>query len=474
MAESSNSSATMAEEKKSLDHSKASLRLSPMYGASPRESDAGIMPETADEPQGLDLEKGEIADKKPPMPAGMDPASFPDGGWEAWLAVSGAFACLFCSFGWINAIGVFQTEWEKNQLKQYSPSTISWIPAMEIFVMFVGGPIAGKLYDNYGPRYILLIGSCFHVFGLMMASISSKYYQFFLSQGLCSPIGASLIFYPAMSTVGTWFFNHRALAFGIMASGSSLGGVIFPIMVQRLVDERGFGWAMRASAFLILGLLIYATLTVKSRLPPQPKPWKVGDFLNPYLELPFFLTVLAAFLFFFGMFLPLTFIILAAEHNGMNSTLAGYLLPILNAVSILGRTLPGFVADRIGRYNIMIATSFLSTILVLAMWLPARGNVPYILFAAFYGFSSGAFVSLAPALVAQISDIRQLGVRTGSMFMAISVAALVGTPIGGALINEDKGDYLHLQIFCGVMMAAGSFVFVVARASLAGVHWKKV
>lgn len=40
-------------------------------------------------------------------------------------------------------------------------------------------------------------------------------------------------------------------------------------------------------------------------------------------------------------------------------------------------------------------------------------------------------MSLAPALIAQISDIRQIGVRTGSMFMVVSVAALVGTPIGG-------------------------------------------
>ena len=292
--------------------------------------------------------------------------------------------------------------------------------------------------------------------------------------GLCSPIGAALIFYPAMSTVGTWFFKNRALAFGIMASGSSLGGVIFPIMVQRLIVERGFGWAMRASAFLILGLLIYANLTVKSRLPPRPTPWKVSDFLNPYLELPFALTVLASSLFFFGMFLPFTFIILSAEYHGMSPALAGYLLSILNAVSIFGRTLPGFVADRVGRFNVMITTSFLSTILVLAMWLPARGNIPYILFAACYGFSSGAFISLAPALVAQISDIRQLGVRSGSMFMAISVAALVGTPIGGALINEDHGDYLHLQLFCGIMMAVGSCVFVAARASLAGLRWEKV
>ena len=43
-----------------------------------------------------------------------------------------------------------------------------------------------------------------------------------------------MIFYPAMSTVTTWFFKKRAFAFGIIASGSSLGGVIFPIMVSAL------------------------------------------------------------------------------------------------------------------------------------------------------------------------------------------------------------------------------------------------
>ena len=144
-----------------------------------------------------------------------------------------------------------------------------------------------------------------------------------------------------MSSVGTWFFKNRALAFGVMASGSSLGGVIFPIMVQRVVNQKGFGWAMRASAFLILGLLIYANLTVKSRIPPRPTPWKIGDFLKPYLEVPFLLTVVASFFFFFGMFLPFTFVILSAQYHGMNPMLAGYLLSILNAVSIFGRILPG-------------------------------------------------------------------------------------------------------------------------------------
>lgn len=69
--------------------------------------------------------------------------------------------------------------------------------------MFFASPLAGRLFDNYGPRIPIAIGTFMHVFGLMMTSISHKYYQFMLSQSVCSGIGASLIFTPAMAAVST-------------------------------------------------------------------------------------------------------------------------------------------------------------------------------------------------------------------------------------------------------------------------------
>ena len=51
------------------------------------------------------------------------------------------------------------------------------------------------------------------------------------------------------------------------------------------------------------------------------------------------------------------------------------------------------------------------------------------------------------------------------------MAALVGSPIGGALITAEKGGYLHLQIFTGVMMFAGTSAFVAARVSLKGLSF---
>jgi hypothetical protein len=58
--------------------------------------------------------------------------------------------------------------------------------------MFAGGTFAGKVFDDYGPRYLLVAGTFFHVFGLMMISISKTYYQILLNQAICSAIGASL------------------------------------------------------------------------------------------------------------------------------------------------------------------------------------------------------------------------------------------------------------------------------------------
>lgn len=76
------------------------------------------------------------------------PSQFPDGGKDAYLCLLGGFCCLFCSFGWLNCLGVFQNYYQMNQLRAYSPSTVAWISSLEIFVMFLPGPIVGWVYDN--------------------------------------------------------------------------------------------------------------------------------------------------------------------------------------------------------------------------------------------------------------------------------------------------------------------------------------
>lgn len=169
------------------------------------------------------------------------------------------------------------------------------------------------------------------------------------------------------------------------------------------------------------------------------------------------------------MFVPYNYIIIQAQAAGVSTTLAAYLVPIINAVSIFGRILPGILADKAGRYNVMIMMTALSAILTLALWIPgSHSAAAIIVYAMSFGFTSGAFISLIPALVAQLSDIRQIGIRTGTAFAVQSFGALTGSPIGGAIVSAQGGDYLGLQLFCGLSMAASVVVYIVARTLFVG------
>lgn len=179
---------------------------------------------------------------------------------------------------------------------------------------------------------MLIGGTIVYVFGLMMVSLSTTYYQFFLSQSVVAAIGSSAVFTACMNSVVSWFFRRRATAFGIMVSGSSLGGVVLPIMLDRMIGSVGFPWAIRAVGFLMLALCTVAALTVRSRLPPRPRPLVVGEYFAGFREPAFALLLLGNFMFFWGMFLPFNYIILQAQQQGMDPRLVPYLLPIINAV----------------------------------------------------------------------------------------------------------------------------------------------
>ena len=190
----------------------------------------------------------------------------------------------------------------------------------------------GRIFDTYGPRWMLIGGTIVYIFGLMMVSLSKEYYQFFLAQGVVSAIGSNAVFTACMNSVVSWFFKRRAAAFGIMVSGSSLGGVVLPIMMDHMIARNGFPWAMRAVAFLMLALCAIAVLTVRSRLPPRPRPLVVGEYFAGFRQPTFALLLFGNFMFFWGLFLPFNYIILQAQQNGMDPKLVPYLLPIINAV----------------------------------------------------------------------------------------------------------------------------------------------
>lgn len=109
-------------------------------------------------------------------------------------------------------------------LKDQSPSNISWIGSIQgTMLLVVGGFVTGPIFDAGHLRSMVVVGSFSAVFGMMMTSISTKYWQIIICQGLIVGFGAGCMVLPAVAVMPQYFTTRRAFATGIAATGSSMG-----------------------------------------------------------------------------------------------------------------------------------------------------------------------------------------------------------------------------------------------------------
>lgn len=100
-----------------------------------------------------------------------------------------------------------------------------------------------------------------------MLSLSTEYYQIFLAQGLAFGIGAGAVFTASTVCVGQWFLKRRGFAIGIVTTGSSLGGVIWPFFLNKVIQDVGFAGAVRYTALFMGIVLVASCLVIRARLP---------------------------------------------------------------------------------------------------------------------------------------------------------------------------------------------------------------
>lgn len=113
--------------------------------------------------------------------------------------------------------------------------------------------------------------------------------------------------------------------------------------------------------------------------------------------------------------------------GSLENSLSTYILAIMNVGGLVGRIVPAALSDRVGRFNILFPCALLSGISCLALWLPASfastqsGRVALeVTFALSFGFSSGGFIALINACIAQISKTEEVGSRIGLLYCLVS------------------------------------------------------
>ncbi|KZF24822.1 putative monocarboxylate transporter [Xylona heveae TC161] len=413
--------------------------------------------------------------KEPPNPAliaqasaASESADYPEGGVRAWLVVLGSWSAMIPSMGLLNSLGILHAWVSAHQLEGYSESSVGWIFGAYGFFLYVAGAQAGAIFDAYGPNYIIIPGSIGIVAAIICLSFSEAYYQIFLSFSVLGGLSASALFTPAVSSVGHWFNLRRGYATGIACTAGGLGGVIFPIIILFAAPKIGFPWAIRIIALLSAVLCLLACILLKTRLPPNKSAGASVDF-KALKDVKYASTTIAVFLVEFAVFIPITYIASYAVHVGVHNELSYALIVFLNLGAVPGRFLPGLVADRVGRFNVMVLTSIVCALLTLALWLSAGKSTPAIIcYAVFFGFWSGAAISLTPVCISQVCATEDYGKRNGTTFTISSIGTLTGIPIAGAIQQRDHGGYEGLIIFGGVLYLAAAIAFALARGICQG------
>jgi len=175
------------------------------------------------------------------------------------------------TWGIINSFGLFQTYYTA-RLPSHTPSDISWIGSLDIFLLFFVGALTGRATDAGYFRLVYCIGVALQIVGIFTASVAKTYWQLLLAQGVCVGLGNGFLFCPCISTVSTYFAKRRGLAIAMVATGSATGGLIFPGIVRAMVkgeDGEGFVQAVRAIGYVQIATFVAAGLGLKQRVPPR-------------------------------------------------------------------------------------------------------------------------------------------------------------------------------------------------------------
>ncbi|KAB8339045.1 hypothetical protein FH972_021981 [Carpinus fangiana] len=427
--------------------------------------------------------------------------------WKAYGCLLGCFLLMFNSWGLVNAYGTYASYYKQHLLPGKDLLLWNLVGSSESFIVLSLSGVVGRLLDAGYCRSLIGFGASFITLGMFLLSVvngdgdrgDGNYGLIWLTQGLVVGLGMSTFFVSSSQIAATWFVKRKAVAVGIVASGASIAGLIYPLMTKFLITEIGFNNAVRCVAG-VAGFTAVSSFLLCVPNPKhifrKPETWKKVDvWVDPHAcRNPAFNWFTASICFVFFGFYAVFFNLeeWAAHHGfgikdvppGLDISLGPeqevqheairtfWLLSIMNASSTFGRLFSAAFAEGWGAVNIHMSATFIASLLLLCLWPFATTLGPALAFVIIFGAVSGAVIGLPPASIANIlgrtDPLAQarLGQWTGMMYTAAAIPALVGPVIAGHLITEYSNNYLTVQLWSGFCLFLAALCMLLSRIYL--------
>jgi putative MFS transporter len=303
----------------------------------------------------------------------------------------------------------------------------------------VGGLIMGWAADRFGIRRTAPFGAAMVGLGLLISAQGSQT-ALLIGHGLfIGLLGQASLFAPLMTLISRWFDRRRGTALALVAGGQYIAGMIWPAPIEAAVQA--FGWQRTMTATGLIGAALMVPLCLLLRpapVPPAPAPAPGGGSRARVLGLPGWVVqaglAIAIFLCCIPMAIPPAHLVAICTDSGLAAAQGAWMLSGMLGVAFVSRQLWGWLADRIGRRPVFIATLLnvsLATGLLAAT--PEDGWIFLVVMRFFAGFGVGGVYSVDLPLVQEFVPARRRGRIGGLVTVFIPVGVMVGAVLGGFL-----------------------------------------
>ncbi|KAG1737824.1 major facilitator superfamily domain-containing protein [Suillus paluster] len=362
----------------------------------------------------------------------------PDGGFRAWVT----------AFGWyISYFGVYQDFYTQIYLTNQTP----WIGALTSFLTVNITLISGPLYDRGWFYRLMMVGSSLQSLSLFTLSLAKpgQFYLVFMVQGVLAGIGMGLTYAPSVALISQHFSKRRTLVMSLVTSGTPLGAIIHPIMIDHLLNGTvGFVKGVRASTGFVSALLLIACLSMRTRALPTPSARYSAVARKCSREVLLILMTAGSMLCQIGFYFPIFYLQLDSVQHGINVDFSFYSLVITNVACFIGRSTAGIIAAYTGVLNLMIVSNVACSAIIMSM-IALSDIASVIAIGITYGYFSGITALLVPLMTVLTPNLSELGARMGLCFAFIAIGGLLGGPISGALLSSHYQWFIP-SLFSGV------------------------
>jgi MFS family permease len=389
---------------------------------------------------------------QPPAPAAReqvqrDPA-------KAWLMAGVAFVFLFTTFGILYSFGAFL----KPMMEDFGGShgAVSGLFSVIMCLGLLLGPFTGRLSDRLGARPVLIGAALSLGLALILTAQVRRLWLAYLTFGAGMGVAVACTYVPALVLVGVWFKRRRDTALGFAVAGIGCGTLVLAPLAAALTER--YGWR---ETFVILGIvscLVTLGCAAISESPDVPAGRPALNIARAIRAPAFRMLYVGGLLFQIAQFISFTYLAAFARHRGVDAVAAATLVGLIGAASVVGRFGLAALSGRFGVVR-LYQTTVLIFALSYAIWLFARSYPWLVAFALVMGGSYGGFVTLSPAVAAQLFGIEGLGGLLGALYTSGAIGVAIGPPLAGLLIDR-TGSYQWTIAFAMVMGLAAFATFL--------------